>query len=399
MPEYRAKKNVAILAACQALIFSIQSLLISIGALVGFALAEDKAWATLPVAATVLGTAVSTIPASLLMGRVGRRVGFMFGAALGVVGASMATYAVYVGSFWLVCGGTMLLGMASGFAQYYRFAAADVAAESFKNRAISLVMAGGVVAGFIGPQVARLSKDVVPGVTFMGSYGTVIGLALLAFFALMLLDIPAPGRYRSQGKQRSIFEIMARPRFVVAIVNGMVGYGIMGLIMTATPLAMTLGKFEFGDTAVVIQWHVVAMFGPSFFTGSLINRFGVLNIMLIGAGLMAGSLTTLLSGSEFLDFWLALVLLGLGWNFMFVGGTTLLTHAYRLGEQAKSQAANDFLVFVMVATASLFSGQLLYRFGWETVNFAAIPFLAIAAMATLWLLVTNRGSRVLNGAD
>jgi predicted MFS family arabinose efflux permease len=390
----RARKNVAVLGLCQALLNSTQSMLIAIGGLVGFALADNKALATLPVSTVVLGTALATVPASLLMGRLGRRPGFMIGAAIGGSGAFVATYAVYIQNFWLVCLGTMLLGIFSAFGQYYRFAAADVAGEKFRSKAISLVLAGGVVAGFAGPELAKWSKDVFAPATFMGTYATVIGLCSIAFLLLILVDIPKPTKYEGQDAVRPLSGIMAQPRFIVAVLNGMIGYGVMSLVMTATPLAMKECAYPFDDAATVIQWHVVGMFGPSFITGSLINRFGVVNIMLAGALLMGGCLSLTLSGIDFVNFWLGLVLLGVGWNFMFVGGTTLLTETHHVGEKAKTQGVNDFLVFATVATASLFSGQLLHWFGWQMVNYVAIPFLVVAAMASLWLKFVERTERL-----
>jgi len=388
----RAKKNVAVLAVCQALFTAATSILTATGGLVGYRLAADKSLATLPVTAVVVGIAVATIPASLLMGRVGRRAGFVVGALIGATGGGLASFALYVGSFPVFSLGTMLVGMFVAFGQYYRFAAADVAGQGFKGKAISLVLAGGVVAGFVGPELAKWSKDLVGDTRFLGTYVVVVALGLVSAVLVMAVDIPRPPASVRRARGRPIWRIMCRPTFVVAALNGMVGYGVMSLVMTATPLAMVASRYPFDDAATVIQWHVVAMFAPAFVTGSLIDRFGVLKVMLSGAAAITGGLGFALSGQGLGHYWAALVLLGLGWNFMFIGGTTLLTETYEPAERAKTQAANDFLVFAAVASASLSSGQILYRFGWEAVNLGALPFLALAIGATLWLALQRRAA-------
>jgi len=384
MTNIQTRLNVGILAMGQALFTSSTSMLIAVGGLVGYSLADDKALATLPVTAVVAGTAIMTVPASLIMGRIGRRAGFMLGASIGVSGALVAALAVYWANFWLLCLGTLVTGMYNAFAQYYRFAAADSSDDAFKSKAISLVLAGGVVAGFIGPELAKWSHDQFALFPFLGTYLAVVALGCVAFALMSLVRIPKLTTAEKQLATRPLPAIMGQGVFIVAALNGIVGFGIMSLIMTATPLAMKECNFGFDDSATVIQWHVVGMFGPSFVTGSLINRFGVLNIMLTGTVLMVGCLAMTLTGIDFVNFWLGLVLLGVGWNFMFVGGSTLLTRAHTAPERFKTQAANDFLIFGAVATASLSSGQLLHWFDWQTVNLGAIPFLMLAGGTTLW---------------
>lgn len=387
----QAKKNVVILAACQGLLFTGNIILIALNGLVGFDLAGDKALATLPISTFVIGAALSTIPASMWMKRVGRRGGFMAGAGIGILGAILATYAVYIGSFWTLCVGTALMGTYSAFGQYYRFAAADVASDNFKSKAISLVMAGGIVGGVIGPESTKLTKDLLQP-AFLASYGSLIFVCLSALILLWFIDIPKPSEEENKQPGRPLRKIMRQPIFVVAVLGAMIGYGVMNLIMTATPLAMTHHHHPFNDAAFVIEWHVIAMFAPSFVTGSLINRFGVYAIMLWGAALMVACVAISLSGIALMNFWTALVLLGVGWNFLFVGGTTLLTEAYLPAERAKTQAANDFLVFTVVALSSLSSGTLLYHFSWQAVNYAALPFLVVVAIAIVWLMMRREKS-------
>lgn len=386
MPMDRAKKNVVILAACQALLFTGNVILIALNGLVGFSFADDKSLATLPITTFVVGAAVSTIPASMWMRHVGRRAGFMSGAAIGLFGALLSTYAVYISSFWALCTGTAMMGIYSAFGQYYRFAAADVASASFKSKAISLVMAGGIAGGILGPESTKLTRDLAAP-EFIASYASMIGFCLLALILLWFIDIPPLSQEQKKEQGRPLSRIMRQPVFVVAVLAATIGYGVMNLIMTATPLAMSHHHHPFNDAAFVIEWHVIGMFAPSFFTGSLINRFGVYRIMLFGAALMAICVVAALSGIGLLNFWVALVLLGVGWNFLFVGGTTLLTEAYAPAERAKTQAANDFIVFSTVAASSLLSGSLLYHYSWQTVNYAALPFITLVALAIAWLML------------
>jgi len=381
-----AKKNVVILTVCQALLYTGNVILITLNGLVGFAFAADKTLATLPISTFVIGVAISTIPASIWMKRVGRRSGFMTGAGIGILGAMLATYAVYIASFWTLCAGTALMGIYSAFGQYYRFAAADLASDNFKSKAISLVMAGGILGGIIGPESTKFTKDLLQP-AFLASYGSLIFICILAMILLWFIDIPKPSEEENKQPGRPLREIMRQPIFVVAVLGAMIGYGVMNLIMTATPLAMTQHHHPFNEAAFVIEWHVIAMFAPSFVTGSLINRFGVYTIMLWGAALMVACVAISLAGIALMNFWTALVLLGVGWNFLFVGGTTLLTEVYLPAERAKTQAANDFLVFTVVALSSLSSGSLLYHFSWQVVNYAALPFLVVVAIAIIWLMM------------
>lgn len=384
-----AGRNVFLLACCQALLFTNNVTLISLNGLAGFALADNKALATLPVTGYVVGAALSTFPASLWMKRVGRRNGFLTGTLFGMAGGAVTTLGIYLSSFWTLVLGTLVLGAYNAFGQYYRFAAADAAPLSWKARAISLVMAGGLVGGIVGPEMSKVTRDLVQP-TFLASYASLMGFCLLTMAILAGLRIPDPKGEEVHGATRPLKEIMAQPVFVVAVVVGALGYGVMNLLMTSTPLAMGFCGHPYAAAASVISAHVIAMFGPSFFTGSLIHRFGVLNVMLAGVAAMFGCVAIALSGQLVVHFWWSLVLLGVGWNFMYVGGTTLLTEAYRPAEKAKTQGANEILVFCTTATSSFTSGVLVNAAGWNTLNYVALPFLAIAGSAALWLALKRR---------
>jgi MFS family permease len=386
-----AGRNVFLLACCQALLFTNNVTLISLNGLAGFALADNKALATLPVTGYVVGAALSTFPASLWMRRVGRRNGFLTGTLFGMAGGAITTLGIYQSSFWTLVLGTLVLGTYNAFGQYYRFAAADASPLSWKARAISLVMAGGLVGGIIGPEMSKVTRDLVQP-TFLASYASLMGFCLLTMAILAGLRIPDPKGEEVHGATRPLREIMAQPVFVVAVVVGALGYGVMNLLMTSTPLAMGFCGHPYAAAASVISAHVIAMFGPSFFTGSLIHRFGVLNVMMAGVVAMFACVAIALSGQLVVHFWWSLVLLGVGWNFMYVGGTTLLTEAYRPAEKAKTQGANEILVFCTTATSSFTSGVLVNASGWNTLNYVALPFLAIAGAAALWLALRRRAA-------
>lgn len=391
----REKRNVAVLAGGQALFMTSATMLVILSGLVGFALAENKALATLPVSALMIANALTMIPASLLMERIGRRPGFVLGALVGAFGALVAAAGMFVRDFPLFVVGTFIIGIYAGFAQYYRFAAADVAGPEFKGTAISLVLAGGVVAALAGPELAKWSDGLLAPTRFLGSYLVVAGLGLAAAALLLFLDIPRLREEEIHDPGRPLHRIMCQPVFLVAALVGMMGYGVTILMMTATPLAMAAYRHGLDHIAFVIQWHTVAMFAPAFFTGSLIRRFGVLNVMLIGTALLAGCVVAALMGVDLVQFSFGLAALGLGWNFTFIGASTLLTEAYLPAERAKVQAANDFLVFGSVATASLLSGVLLDSFDWRAVNYFAIPFLLATGGVIVWLAMSRRVGRPL----
>ncbi len=390
MAEPAAKRNVFILAACMALGNSANTLQVTLGGLVGHVLVDDKAFATLPVTFVVAGTALATIPASLLMNRIGRKPGFMLGCLLAIAGSLIAAAGIYFALFPLFCLGAFIFGASNSFTQLYRFAAADIAPASFKSRAISWVMVGGLLSAFLGPEIAKHTREILSPHLFLGSYFVAALLPLLVMLVLTMVQLPKPTLAEMKEVGRPLAEIVRQPSFVVAAMAGMFGYGVMNLLMTATPLAMQLCAHPFSAAATVIQWHVFGMFFPSFFTGGLIARYGALRIILGGAVINVICMAVALSGDGVLHFQIALALLGLGWNFMYIGATSLLTEVYQPAERAKTQALNDFLVFGTVALASLGSGKLLYHYGWNSVSLSALPFILMAGLAVVWLLLVRR---------
>ena len=378
------RRNVALLAACQAMLFSSSATLASINGLAGMALATNPALGTLPVTTWVLGGAIATLPASLYMKRVGRTQGLMAGASTGIIAALVCALAVGLHSFWLLCLGTLIFGASNATGQYYRFAAADVSPPDYKARAISLVLAGGLVGGIIGPGMSRYSVDAFAD-RYLGAYLVPIIYCLVTIGLLAATRIPNPTAAEQASGGRPLREIAMQPKFLVAVLSGAIGYGVMNLLMTATPIAMGLCGHPFGDAAFVVSSHVIAMFAPSLIAGSLIKRFGVLNIILAGAALNVASVAVALNGVDVPHFWLSLVLVGVGWNFMYIGGTSLLTETYRPEEKAKVQGANDMCIFVMMVISSLTSGMLVTTAGWDKVNLFALPLLAFVGVVTLWL--------------
>jgi MFS family permease len=388
----KAQKNVALLSACQGLLLTNNSILIATNGLAGYALANDKAFATLPVTAYIVGAALTTMPASLLMRRLGRRAGFALGAVFGIVGALICAYAAFAHDFWLLCAGALVLGIYNATGQYYRFAAADSASIDFKSKAISLVLAGGIAGGILGPETSKISKDLFAQAVFAGSYLSLGVFCLLAIGLVSLIDIPPLTVAERKDSGRPLSVIARQPAFIVAVLSAIVGYGVMNLLMVATPLAMMACQHPFSDAAFVIQWHVIAMFAPSFFTGTLIKRYGVINVMLAGVVLNLGCIGVALAGLEVAHFWMAMVLLGVGWNFMFIGGTTLLTECHTPSERGKAQGANDLAIFITMAVTSLSSGLLFTLQGWKLMNQLAVPFLLLTGAAMLWIAASRRPS-------
>lgn len=390
MPESKnSKRNIFLLIACQALLFINNTTMIAINGLVGFALAPSATLATFPVTAYVIGSALASASIARMMKRRGRRIGFSIGTLYGVAGVAIAAYGAYHRMFWLVCAGTMVVGVYNACGQLYRFAAAEVAPPGLKERAISWVLAGGIVGGVVGPNLAKYSKDALP-VAFAGSYAVLVVFALASLVVIQFIRFPEQTAAEKAGGGRPLAEIMRQPVFVVAVFGAVIGYGVMNLLMTATPLAMQMCNLPFSDAAIVLEWHVIGMFAPSFFTGHLIRRFGVLNIMFVGALLMFGCVAFALRDNDLMHFLVALFALGVGWNFLFIGGTTLLTEAYRPEEKNKVQGVNDFLIFLTMATSSFSSGALVTSSGWEILNYGALPFLVMVTAAIAWLGMRRR---------
>ena len=387
-----ARFNIGLLAACQAMLMTNNSTLIAINGLAGLALAPTPALATLPVTCWVIGGAIATMQASKYMKQVGRRAGLIRGASVGIVGAAICAAAMWQASFWLLCFGTLVWGTYNAFGQYYRFVAAEVAAPDFKATAVSLVLAGGLVGGIVGPTLSRYTVDLA-GPKFAGAYLALIVFALLTMTVLGRIRIPEPTGAEQAASGRPLAKIAAQPKYVVAVIAGALSYGVMNFLMTSTPIAMGVCGHPYGDAAFVISSHVIGMFAPSFVTGGLIRRFGTIPVMLAGAALNVACIAIALSGVALTNFWWALVLLGVGWNFLYIGATTLLTETYRPEERAKAQGANETAIFVMMAVSSFSSGMIVTNAGWEKVNYAATPLIAIVVLALIYLFIESRKSR------
>lgn len=390
-------RNILLLAITQGLFMSVQGMGIAATPLAAHSmLGADKSLATLPIFLGHVGIMLTTVPASFLMARLGRRLGFSVGSLLGLAFGITAAAAIWMGSFVLLCTAALLQGAAAAFAWYYRFAAADSAPPDYKAKAISYVMAGGVVAGFAGPQLAKWTVDWFAPLTFFGVYVAIAMVSMLSLLLIQGLRIPVLTAAERGSGGRPMREIIRQPAYKVALSASMFGYAVMTLVMSATPLAMLACGYQFTDSATVIQVHIIAMFLPSFFTGSLIQKFGVLPIIATGALIQLGCAVVNLLGVDFWNFMIANLLVGLGWNFTYVGGSTLLTRTYQPAERAKVQASHDFLVYAATATAAAAAGFLQQKAGWSILNLAAIPLMAIVATAAMWLLLYER--RAANGA-
>ncbi|TVO51658.1 MFS transporter [Denitromonas halophila] len=389
-----ARRNAVLYAACQAFGGAAAPLNFALGAIAGsYLLGPDKALATAPVTGYTLGVALGALPAAMLMRAVGRKRGFMAGALIGIGGLLFATWALTVHSFWLFCMALMVNGFSGAFVQQYRFAAADRGTADFKAKAISWVLVGGIAAAVLGPQTVILTKDLLLPVPFAGAFLSGIALLVTSLIVMLFLapSVPVPpvaGVAANTG--RPLGEIIRQPRFGVAVLCGTAAYALMSLVMTAAPLAMIGCGFTADESTLGIQWHVLAMFGPSFFTGSLIARFGKPRIVATGLLILIACAVVALMGVELAHFWGALILLGIGWNFGFIGATAMVTETYRPEEKGKAQGANDFILFGTVAFASFASGQLLNAWGWGTVNAIVFPVVLISLGALVWLARLER---------
>ena len=385
-------RQVLLLAMAQALVQTASALVMTVGALAGAQTVRARELATAPIASMFLGTVVTIIPASMWMARSGRRPGFIAGAILGALGGVVAAAGIYSRSLLMLSFGTLLVGAYQAFAQFYRFAAAELSDEAFRPRAISFVLAGGVIAAFLGPAFARVGAPLLE-TAYVGSFLILAATAVLAAGVLSRLRVPMPAPDVGGDKPRPLLAIMRQPTYAVALFGAATGAGVMVLAMTATPLAMVNHHHSLSEATIVIQIHILGMFLPSFFTGSLITRFGVIAIMLTGTALMSSHvvLSVLsLGGVGFGSFASALFLLGVGWNFLYVGGTTLLTQAYLPAERARAQAVNDLLIFGFGLASSFTAGALLNRVGWRLMNVFLIPWLVTAIIALVWLGYVRR---------
>jgi predicted MFS family arabinose efflux permease len=377
-------RNLWLLTICQGLFMTNNVVFIAINGLVGLSLAPFGWMATLPLMAYVVGGAMSTVLVSKTQSRFGRKVSFQLGLAVAVLSALLCCYAAYSKNFWLLVVATVVAGYYNANAQLYRFAAAELAVPAFKEKAISLVMAGGLLGAVLGPNLASKTRSLLDA-PFAGAY---LSLAVVALMAMALLAFvtfpPAPAKTALNGG-RPLGEIMRQPVFIVAAAAGALGYGVMNLLMAATPIAMQVCGLSFSDTAWVLEWHVIGMFAPGFFTGHLIKRYGPLPIMAVGLALNVACVLIALTGVEFKQFLLALFLLGLGWNFLFTSATTLATTAYRPEEKDKAQGALNFCVFAVLAISSLTSGVLVTTQGWTLLNLGSLVPLCLTGLLLAWL--------------
>ena len=392
--DRRAKRNVTVLVAAQAILGAQMPMIFVIGGLAGGMLSPNPCLATLPISFIVFGSMITAPWLSPLMQRNGRRFGFFLGAAAGAVGAMISAYGLYIGSFYLLLLGSLLTGIYMSAQGFYRFAATDTASDAFRPKAISYVMAGGLISAIIGPQLNKLVQDafVVP---FLGTYLTVAALNLFGMLLFLGLDLPKGTKGQliaaDAPKARSRRELLRDPRIMVAVICGMVAYSLMNLVMTSTPLAVVGCGFTKNNANDIVSAHVLAMFIPSFFTGHLIARFGVEKIIATGLVILMGAGIVALSGVEIINFFGALILLGVGWNLGFIGATTMLAGAHTPHERGVVQGMNDMIVFGMVTIASLASGGLMNCSGgtavegWDAVNMAMVPFLLLAGGALIWL--------------
>lgn len=383
-----AHRAVFVLAMAQATAMICNSIMIVTSALTGQMLAADKGWATVLLAFQFIATMLTTFPASFLMKRIGRKRGFMVGALIGITGGLIMAAATYIASFWLFAFGNTIFGVSAAFTLFYRFAAAEAADDAFRPKAISLVMAGGVIAAVLGPELAKFGQDFLAPHIFAGGFVFIVGLSVLVVLLLMPLRLPPVagiGPSITPEPARPLRDIVLQPRALSAIIAAMLGYGVMSFVMTATPLAMTFCGFNLkSGIAFVIQFHVLAMFAPSFVTGHIIRRFGEFRVMATGVLCYAGCIAIGMNGIDIHNFWLALVLLGLGWNFLYVAGTSQLTKCYRPSERAKIQAFNDCMIFSSVALCSFIAGTVEQAYGWDWVLRGAMVPVALIAVSLIY---------------
>ena len=395
-----AKRNVLVLVAAQAILGAQMPMIFTIAGLAGSTLAPNACWATLPISMTVIGSMLTATPISALMQRHGRRAGFAVGALGGALGAAIGAYGLATGSFLLFCIGGLLTGIYMSAQGFYRFAAADTASDTFRPKAISWVMAGGLLSAVFGPQLVKLTADAM-AVPFLGTYLAVIAINLVGVFLFLGLDIPKP-RPPVEGAPvgRSRAELLRNPTIAVAMICATVSYALMYLVRTSSPLAVVGCGFDTGNAADVVTAHVLAMYAPSFVTGHIIARFGVERVIALGLTILAAAGAVAMAGVELENFFIALVLLGIGWNFGFIGATTMLTAAQRPEERGRLQGLNDLVVFGGVTMASFSSGGLMncsggsVQAGWQMVNLAMLPFLILAGGALIWLWLKPSEMRI-----
>ncbi|MEL6433680.1 MAG: MFS transporter [Pseudomonadota bacterium] len=390
--DRRARRNVSVLVMAQAFLGAQMAMIFIVGGLAGQSLASNICFATLPISLIVVGSMVSANPLAMVMQRYGRRTGFIIGASAGAIGACVAAYGLYVASFPIYLLGSFITGTYMSAQGFYRFAAADTASEAFRPKAISYVMAGGLASAIIGPQLVKVTSEAMV-IPFLGTYLTIIAINIFGAFLFAFIDIPKPAPIsETADKGRTRWQLLTTPRITVAVICATVTYALMNLVMTSTPLAVVGCGFTAGDAADVVTGHVLAMFAPSFFTGHLIARFGAEKMMGLGLLILACAGSVALQGVDLENFFVALVLVGLGWNFGFIGATAMLAAEHTEAERGRMQGMNDLIVFGGVTMASLASGGLMNCSGgdavsgWASVNMAMLPLIALAGGALLWLV-------------
>lgn len=386
-------KNVPILSVALALNLSGPIIIALLGGIVGIDLAPSPAWATLPISLVVVGTAVFILPASLLMRKIGRKRSFIIASLIAGLGALMAAYALSQHNFFLFSFSSIFIGLNAAFVQQYRFAAAESVETRFAARAISYVLLGGIFSGFFAPEVAKRTQTLFGSELYVGSFLSVAIFSALVIILLSFMKDVTPPKQQSSFGGRPLSKIARQPIFLMAVMSGATAYGVMSFIMAATPLQMnSVGNFSLADTTWVIQSHIIAMFLPSLITGYLIERFGLFRIMIAGALLMLGCTSLAIYSRDLIHYWGALVMLGLGWNFMFVGGSVLLTHSHNQEERFKTQAANDFLIFGIRALASLSAGSILYFGNWDQLN-----LIGLSVVLAAFIIILNQRKRLPGG--
>lgn len=389
-------RNLWLLAICQGLFLTNNVTFIAINGLVGFSLAPLGWMATLPVMGYVVGGALSTGPVSRTQHRFGRKASFQIGLLVALASALLCAFAAASHNFWLLCSATLVAGYYNANGNLYRFAAAELAGSGFREKAVSLVMAGGLIGAVAGPNLAAQTRSLT-AVPFMGAYLALAGVALVSMGVLAFISFPPLPAQKTSVEGRPLKDIMRQPTFIVAAVTGALGFGVMNLLMAATPLAMQQCSLPFSDAALVLQWHVIGMFAPGFVTGHLIKRWGVLPIMGAGVVLNLLCIGVALSGVDLDQFLLALILLGVGWNFLFTGSTTLSLQTYTPAEKDRAQGALNFFVFATTALTSFASGVLITTQGWQLLNIGSLLPVAITGAALIWLARQKKLASVLKG--
>lgn len=396
--ESQARRTAIVLAASQAIVGSAAPISFSVGGLAGYYLLDaDKSLATIPVTAFTVGVAVGAIPAAGIIKQVGQRAGFMAGTGITAVGGAVATFGLFQASFLLFSFGLLVLGFGGAFVQQFRFAAADNAPPAFKARAISFVLAGGIITAILGPQVVIFTREMLAPVMFAGSFAAIIGLAAVGAMILAFLPARQAASTHASGAEepaRPLVEILRQPLFAIGLLCAVGSYALMSFVMTGAPLAMVGCGFSPDEAALGISWHVMAMFGPSFITGRLISRFGRETMVGVGLLLLVGCALVGLSGIDLWQFWTALILLGLGWNFAFIGATAMVADAYRPSEKGKVQGFHDFVLFGSVALASFLSGVVYNEWGWDMLNWVIFPVVVLCLAGLGALVVLRRNTAV-----